>query len=117
MNRPHSITASVEIPEDGAEGVLLCQGAAAGGYSLYMKDGKLHYVHNWVGRALYSVTTEADVPAGKHELRFEFEPTGEPDLPHGKGAPGPAAALRRRRLWSPTRRRRRRRRSCSTPAP
>ena len=54
MNRPHSITASVEIPEDGAEGVLLCQGSAAGGYSLYMKDGKLHYVHNWVGRALYS---------------------------------------------------------------
>ena len=88
MNRPHSITASVEIPEDGAEGVLLCQGSAAGGYSLYMKDGKLHYVHNWVGRALYSVTTEADVPTGKHELRFEFEPTGEPDLPHGKGAPG-----------------------------
>ena len=46
MNRPHSITASVEIPEGGAEGVLLCQGCAAGGYSLYMKDGKLHYVHN-----------------------------------------------------------------------
>ena len=45
-------------------------------------------MHNWVGRALYKVTSEADVPAGKHELRFEFEPTGEPDLPHGKGAPG-----------------------------
>ncbi len=88
MNRPHSITASVEIPDGGAEGVLLCQGCAAGGYSLYMRDGKLHYVHNWVGRALYEVTSEADVPAGKHELRFEFEPTGQPDLPHGKGAPG-----------------------------
>ncbi len=88
LNRPHSITASVEIPESGAEGVLLCQGTAAGGYSLYMKDGKLHYVHNWVGRALYGVTTEADVPAGEHEVRFEFEPTGKPDLPQGKGAPG-----------------------------
>ncbi len=88
LNRPHSITASVEIPEGGAEGVLLCQGTAAGGYSLYVKDGKLHYVHNWVGRALYEVTSEAEVPAGKHELRFEFEPTGKPDLPRGKGAPG-----------------------------
>ena len=39
LNRPHSITASVEIPEGGAEGVLLCQGSAAGGYSLFMKDG------------------------------------------------------------------------------
>ena len=28
------------------------------------------------------------LPAGRHELRFEFEPTGQPDLPHGKGAPG-----------------------------
>ena len=88
MNRPHSITASVEIPEEGAEGVLLSQGCAAGGYSLYMKEGKLHYVHNWVGRALYSVASEDDVPTGKHDLRFEFEPTGKPDLPHGKGAPG-----------------------------
>ena len=48
LNRPHSITATVEIPEGGAEGVLLCQGSAAGGYSLFMKDGALHYVHNYV---------------------------------------------------------------------
>ncbi len=88
MNRPHSITASVEIPEDGAEGVLLSQGCAAGGYSLFVKDGKLHYVHNWVGRALYQVTSEVDVPTGRHDLRFEFEPTGQPDLANGKGAPG-----------------------------
>ena len=40
LNRPHSITAAVEIPEDGAEGVLLCQGTAAGGYSFFVKDGK-----------------------------------------------------------------------------
>ena len=33
LNRPHSITADVEIPEQGAEGVLLSQGTAAGGYS------------------------------------------------------------------------------------
>ncbi len=88
LNRPHSITARVEIPEGGAEGVLLCQGTAAGGYSLYVKDGKLHYVHNYVGRGLYGVHSESDLPAGKHELRFEFEPTGPPDLPAGKGAPG-----------------------------
>jgi arylsulfatase A-like enzyme len=51
LNRPHSITASVEIPDDGAEGVLLCQGTAAGGYSFYVQDGRLHYVHNYVGRS------------------------------------------------------------------
>ncbi|HET6713328.1 MAG TPA: arylsulfatase [Actinomycetota bacterium] len=88
LNRPHSITADVEIPDAGAEGVLLCQGTAAGGYSLFLKGGKLRYVHNYVGRDLYTVESEGDVPAGKHELRFEFEPTGEPDMPNGKGAPG-----------------------------
>jgi arylsulfatase A-like enzyme len=87
LNRPHSITATVEIPEGGAEGVLLSQGSGAGGYSLYMKDGALHYVHNYVSRSLHGVSSPEPVPAGAHELRFEFEPTGEPDLPAGKGAP------------------------------
>jgi arylsulfatase A-like enzyme len=88
LNRPHSITASVEIPEGGAEGVLLSQGSAAGGYALYMKDGALHYVHNYLSRSLHVVSSPEPVPAGAHELRFEFEPTGEPDFPMGRGAPG-----------------------------
>ena len=46
LNRPHSITADVEIPDDGAEGVLLCQGAVPGGYSLFMNGGC------WSGRVL-----------------------------------------------------------------
>ncbi|MBK9180976.1 MAG: arylsulfatase [Acidimicrobiales bacterium] len=88
LNRPHSVTAIVDIPDGGAQGVLLCQGTAAGGYSLYMKDGHLHYVHNYVGRAWYSVSSADAVPTGSHELRFEFEPTGAPDMPNGRGAPG-----------------------------
>jgi arylsulfatase len=86
LNRPHSITADVEI--DGAEGVLLCQGTAAGGYSLFVKGGRLHYVHNYLARSLHRVSSPDPLPRGRHELRFEFEPTGAPDLAHGKGAPG-----------------------------
>ena len=88
LNRPHSITASVDIPEGGAEGVLLMQGSAAGGYSLFIKDGRLRYVHNYVAREIHGVASEGPVPAGTHELRFEFEPTGQPDMAHGRGAPG-----------------------------
>ena len=88
LNRPHSITASVEIPDSGAEGVLFCQGTAAGGYSLFVQDGRLHYVHNYVGRSLHKVSTQEPLKPGPHELRFEFEPTGQPDLAAGKGAPG-----------------------------
>jgi arylsulfatase len=88
LNRPHSIVASVEIPDGGAEGVLLSQGSAAGGYALFIKDGRLRYVHNYVGRELHGVTSPDPVPTGAHELRFEFEPTGQPDMAHGRGAPG-----------------------------
>jgi arylsulfatase len=88
LNRPHSITAEVDIPEGGAEGVLLCQGTSAGGYSFFVKDGKLRYAHNYVGRAVYAVESAEVLKPGKHALRFEFEPTGQPDMAHGKGAPG-----------------------------
>jgi arylsulfatase len=88
LNRPHSITARVDIPDDGAEGVLLCQGTAAGGYSFFLKEGRLRYVHNYVGRELHGVTSPDPVPSGQHDLRFEFEPTGAPDLAHGRGVPG-----------------------------
>ena len=42
LNRPHSITADVEIPAGGAEGVLLCQGANTGGYTFYVRGQRLH---------------------------------------------------------------------------
>ena len=85
LNRPHSITAEVEIPDDGAEGVLLCQGSAAGGYTLFVQDGKLHYVHNYVAREYFGVSTDPD-PGRERTLRFEFEPTGELDLLTARGA-------------------------------
>jgi arylsulfatase A-like enzyme len=88
LNRPHSITADVEIPTGGAEGVLLCQGAVPGGYSFFMKDGKLVYVHNYVARDYFRVESADAVPAGRHQVRFEFEPTGELNMLEGKGAPG-----------------------------
>jgi len=72
LNRPHSITADVEIPEEGAEGVLLSVGGVDGGYSFYVKDGKLCYVHNYVGKEITIVRSKENVPAGRHELRFEF---------------------------------------------
>ena len=88
LNRPHSISATVRLPDEGAEGVLLAQGTAAGGFSFYVQDGRLRYVHNWVGRETFEVTSTEAVPPGDHELRFEFEPQGEPDPVHGHGMPG-----------------------------
>jgi hypothetical protein len=71
-----------------AKGVLLCQATAAGGYSLFIRDGKLRYVHIYVGRAVNGVQSGQALQPGKHKLRFEFEPIGKPDMASGKGAPG-----------------------------
>lgn len=90
MNRPHSITADADIPEGGAEGVLIATGGVDGGLSFYIKEGKLCYAHNFVGRQTMIVRSRAKVPAGHHALRFEFEPTGPADIRKGKGAPGRA---------------------------
>ena len=90
VNRPHAITADVEIPAGGAEGVLICQGSGVGGWSFYVQDGALHYVHNYLRRASYQVSSPGPLPTGRHQLRFEFEPTGPPDLFNGQGAPGRA---------------------------
>jgi arylsulfatase A-like enzyme len=89
LNRPHSITASVTL-EDGEEGVLVAQGGSAGGYSFFLKDHRLRYVYNYLGVQEFRIVAAAPVPPGRHELRFEFEPTGKPDLARGKGTPGRA---------------------------
>jgi arylsulfatase len=86
LNRPHSITATVQL-QDGAEGVLVAQGGSSGGYALYVKDHKLHYAYNYLGVQQFHFATDATVGDGRHELRFEFEPTGAPDVAHGKGTP------------------------------
>jgi arylsulfatase len=88
LNRPHSITADVEIPAGGAEGVLLAAGDVQGGFSFFVQGGKLHYIYNYVGSAFAHIESQAPVPVGRHKLRFEFEVTGQPDIAHGKGAPG-----------------------------
>ena len=90
LNRTHSITADVEIPEGRADGALVSFGGTDGGYSLYIQDNKLQYVHNYVARDYLHVRASDPVPAGRHELRFEFEVTGPPDIATGKGTPGRA---------------------------
>jgi arylsulfatase A-like enzyme len=88
LNRAHSLTADVEIPSGGAQGVLVCHGSNAGGYSLFVKDGKLNYVHNYVGAEEFRLESSEPLPEGKSQLRYEFEPTGKPEIAKGKGTPG-----------------------------
>jgi arylsulfatase A-like enzyme len=71
-NRSSTITAEVEIPQAGANGVIVAQGGRFGGWSFYLKDGKPAYAYNWVGLENYTVAASDPVPAGKATISVDF---------------------------------------------
>jgi arylsulfatase len=71
-NLSHTITADVEIPEEGAGGVILAQAGRFGGWSLYLKDGKPTYTYNFLGLERFSVAAPESLAAGKATIRFHF---------------------------------------------
>jgi arylsulfatase A-like enzyme len=75
-NKSHSVTAEIVVPEQGAGGVIISQGANIGGWSLYGHEGKLKYCYNWGGFENYFVESTAKLPAGKHQVRMEFDYAG-----------------------------------------
>ena len=75
-NKSHSVTAEIVVPEKGAEGVIISQGANIGGWSLYAKDGKLKYCYNWGGFKHFMVESAEPIPAGEHQVRMEFAYAG-----------------------------------------
>jgi len=87
-NRPYSITADVVIPDTGADGVLVTMGSRHGGYALVLLDGRAVHIHNYVGLDRFTVSSPDPVPAGRHSIRYEFEPSGAPDFTRGRGSPG-----------------------------
>jgi arylsulfatase A-like enzyme len=75
-NRSHTITAFVTASQTPS-GVLLTTGNVLGGYSFFLVDGSLRYVHNYVGLESHRVEAPGLVPAGEHELTMRFTKTGE----------------------------------------
>jgi len=71
-NRSHTITADVEVPQGGANGVILAQAGRFGGWSLYLKDGKPIYTYNWLGLKQYTIAGGQALPTGKATIRYEF---------------------------------------------
>jgi arylsulfatase A-like enzyme len=71
-NKSFSLTAEVEVPSKGAEGVIIHQGGAFGGMSLYAKGGKAKFAYNFVGLQTFTTEASQPIPAGKHQVRMEF---------------------------------------------
>jgi arylsulfatase A-like enzyme len=76
-NRSHTVTADVEIPEGGAEGVLIALGSVLGGWTFFVRDGSLGYEHNLCGYDHHRVIAPVALPPGAHTLGFRFTKTDE----------------------------------------
>jgi arylsulfatase len=71
-NKSHAVTAEVEVPEGGGQGVMIAQGGAFAGWSFYLHQGKPKYCHNLAGLMHFYVEADQAVPAGTHQVRMEF---------------------------------------------
>lgn len=72
-NRSYRVVADVEIAAD-SEGVILSVGGQAGGYVLFIQNGRL--IHEYVGPDRHWILeSEVALSAGRHRLAFEFRKT------------------------------------------
>jgi arylsulfatase A-like enzyme len=71
-NKSHSVTAEVTIPDGGAEGVIVAQGGAYAGWSLYLDGGRPTYAYNVLGVRHFDIGSETPLPPGTHQVRMEF---------------------------------------------
>jgi hypothetical protein len=71
-NKSHAVTAEIEVPKSGAEGVIVAQGGNIGGWCLYAKGGKLEYCYNLLGVQYTYVEADTTLPPGEHQVRMEF---------------------------------------------
>jgi arylsulfatase len=81
-NVDHAIEVVAEIPEDGAEGVLVCLGGDTAGWSLFVDGDRLHYHYNWFTLERYDVVSNSALPRGRTVLRMEFK-CEAPETPGG----------------------------------
>ncbi len=80
LNKPYTITAEVEIPEGGAEGMIVTQGGRFGGYGLFLSKGefgvgrgKVVFLYNLLDlkRAMWE---GPELEPGKHTIVFDYKP-------------------------------------------
>jgi hypothetical protein len=91
LNKSYTIEAEVEIPEGGAEGMIVTEGGRFGGYGLFLSKGevgfgrgKVVFLYNLLD--LKRTAWEGpELAAGKHTIVFDFKPDG---AGLGKGGTG-----------------------------
>jgi arylsulfatase len=71
-NKSFSVTAEIDVPEGGADGVIIAQGGRFGGWSVYVSGGKAKFVYNVLGIQEFATEAHMQIPIGTHQVRMEF---------------------------------------------
>jgi arylsulfatase A-like enzyme len=85
LNKSFKITAEVQIPQDGGDGMLVTSGGRFGGYGLYLLKGKPVFVYNFYNMARFRVDGSQSMTPGRHTILLDFTSDG-PGF--GKGGTG-----------------------------
>ncbi len=68
----YTIVSEVELRNANTNGVIISQAGRFGGWSLYMKDGKVHHDYNFFGLEHTNIASTKAVGAGRHQVKYEF---------------------------------------------
>jgi arylsulfatase A-like enzyme len=80
--RSFAVLADVTVDSTGAEGVLFKQGGAYGGHVLFIQDGRLHYVYNFLGEQEQLISSPGGVPLGRHLFGVRYSRAGTVENSH-----------------------------------
>ena len=72
LNTSYTVTADLEVPAGGAEGMLLTSGGRFGGYGFYLKQGKPVWLWNMVDLERLKWEGSEPLTPGRHKLAFDF---------------------------------------------
>ena len=81
----HTVTAEVEVPDAKASGVIIAQAGYFGGWTLYMKDGKVHHEYNWFALERTNI-------ASTHRARARASTRSSTSSSPTRPSPAPAAS-------------------------
>jgi len=85
LNKSYTITADIDVPADGGDGMLVTMGGRFGGYGMYLVKGKPVFLYNMLDMARFRWEGDAPLSPGKHTIVFDFASDG-PGF--GKGGTG-----------------------------
>lgn len=71
-NKSFSVTAEIASSNGPVSGVILAQGGAFGGWSLYTKEGTAKFAYNFCGLSVDAIEADRPLPTGEHQVRMEF---------------------------------------------